>query len=672
MKARLVDKNGAKAVEINGKVFQFTAYRSWRPEEKYLKAFNDLGFPFMTLLASGIKNSHKVAYSAFGEFWQGDGVYDWDILRAQLDQFIENAPDTYIALNLMLDTRDWFLKEHPMCPNSFVYISTACAYKPWIECASKMLRDTIDFLEKEYPDKIFAIILSAGGTCEWHNKIGSADSYPENKFFDEGFKSEYPDCEIPTKDELSFCYDGDFRNCKQQKNVINYLKYSNDVITNTLAHFARVVKEHSNGNLLVGAPAGYIIVGDFPLSGHCAAADMLQIPDIDIICCPASYWHRSLDGVSASQTGIDSVRLNGKLMVHSIDNTTYEANKNPYAQLLHNLHCVHDSMEESLNYVKRETAMAISKGAGFWFFDMYGGWYPKEEHRKELEKMKNAYNKVFSKPVSYNAEVALVVDSKSYIYTEKGQIFRNENIALQMTELGKIGCPVEYLSVYDILLDSFDKDKYKLLIFSDSFAPSDEIRKATKKLREYGVSMLFTNAAGAICEEGFSYEKASEFCGVKLMEDTDEPGFTQVGSEYNTTGFPKLYGDPRKGKITPVIKAEGDEAWGVDFFSGSARLVVNLREKGFDAWSMRGTIPKEILRKLAEKAGVFFYHNAKIPTYANSRMAAFFSHEGGELEITFPHSGKVVEYYTGEEFISNKKPIKINFGKNQCKFFIYE
>lgn len=668
MKARLVDKNGAKAVEINGKVFQFTAYRSWRPEEKYLKAFNDLQFPFMTLLASGIKNSHRVAYSAYGEYWIGDGEYNWDALRAQLDEFIKNAPDTYIALNLMLDTREWFLKQHPDCLNSFIYISAASAYEPWIECASKMLRDTIDFLEKEYPDKIFAIILSAGGTCEWHNK---AADLPENSVRDEGFKRWSGSSKVPSEEELSVCHDGAFRNQVSQKNEIDFLKYTNDIITKTLAHFAKVVKEHSNGNLLVGAPAGYIIVGDYPLSGHCAAADMLRIPDIDIICCPASYWHRSLDGVSASQTGIDSVRLNGKLMVHSIDNTTYEANKNPYAQLLHNLHCVHENMEQSINYVKRETAMAISKGAGFWFFDMYGGWYPDEEHRAELCKMKNAYNEVFSKPVTYNAEVAMVVDSKSYIYTGKGQTFRSENISLQITQLGKIGCPVEYLSVYDILLDTFDEKKYKLLIFSDSFAPSSEIRKAVEKLRRAGVSMLFTNAAGAVCEDGFSLERASQFCGVTLSIDKDEPGAILVDGEHSGEGYPKLYGDPRKGKIAPTIKAEGDEVWGRDFFSGEGRLVVNNREKGFDAWSMRGTIPRSILRKLVEKAGVFLYHNCEMPTYANSAMAAFFSHKGGEVEIKFPYKGKIREYYTGEEFLSDGSPVLINFGENQCKLFIY-
>ena len=70
MKAGLVDIKGHRQVEINGKAYPFTAYRSWRPYEENLSAFNNRGFPIMTFLPSGIKNRFGIPYSQFGEYWR--------------------------------------------------------------------------------------------------------------------------------------------------------------------------------------------------------------------------------------------------------------------------------------------------------------------------------------------------------------------------------------------------------------------------------------------------------------------------------------------------------------------------------------------------------------------------------------------------------------------------
>jgi len=673
MQARIVNKNGFNAVEINGQVYEYIGYRSWRPENQYLKAFDDMRFPFMTLLPSGIKNAFGIPYSAFGEYWKGEGEYDWDILRRQIDQFVENAPHAYLAINLMLDTRDWFLRDHPDCPNSFIYISAACTYKPWRACAERMLRDTLDFLMREYPEKVFAIFLSAGGTCEWHNK---RDDIPACAVRDAHYRAWIgnPDAEIPTKEDITRSGIGMFRDPVKQKNTLDFLRYSNDLITEELAHYARLVKRHTDGKLLVGAAAGYIMGGSVPQSGHCGAADVLRIPEIDIIVCPASYAHRSLDGVSASQTGMDAVRLNGKLMVHSIDNTTYAANRNPYAQMLQNSHCVHDSMEESINYIRRETAMAMAKGAGFWFFDMYAGWYPDEASRRELLRVKQAYEKIRSAPGHATAQVAVLTDTRSWLHAAQGGLANTENVVELVDAAGRIGAPVDYLSVYDLLLPDFPQDQYKLMILPNVFAPTPEVREAVRKLREKGVSFLFYHAAGAISDAGIDWDAASEFCGIRIRVDDEKAGCTVVDGEHNCLGYPRIYGNPRKSSVEPVLYAEDEacEVWGKDMYSEKPQLVLKRRNGGFDAWTYRGSMHPAILRRIVMEAGVFLYQEAGLPTYANSRMAAFFDHRGGEREITFPCKGKITEFYAGREWVSDGTPLKITFAPNECKLFIYE
>ncbi len=673
MKARIVNLNGCSAVEINGVCHRFTGYRSWRPNAEYISAFDKLGFNFMTLLSSGIKNSHGTAYSPYGEYWVGDGKYDFDILRRQINDFLDNAPDTYLAINLMLDTRDWFLREHPDCPNSFVHLSSAIAYKPWLECAERMLRDTIEFLRREYSEKVFAIFLSAGGTCEWHNK--SLD-FPRTKETLEHYRAWCgdPSAFIPSEEELDRLSNGNLRDPKMEANTVRFLEYFNDIITDTLSYFAGVVKDQSEGRLLVGAAAGYILVGEYPISGHSGVADVMKIPDLDIIACPASYFHRKLDGVSGSQAGLDSVRLNNKLLVHSIDNTTYAANANPYAQILQYAHCRHSSMQESINYARRETAFAISKGAGFWFFDMYGGWYPDDESRAELAKIKDAYELIYSKPVKYNSEVAFIADPRSYIYTDKGDMIKQENVQTLIDTLGRVGAPVDYLSINDILLDNFDRNQYKLYIIANSIAPNKKARDVIRDLKNRGASFIFLGLSGIIGDNGIDLSDAEDFVGIKLDFDRGREYFTLADGAYTHDGDPKIYGGTRNGSLTPLLACADDDAviMGRDFLSGRPRLAIKRRNNGFDLWSFRGSLPLTTLLPLVKEAGVFVYQESGLPTYANSRMAAFFDHKGGERTLRFRHSGKIREVYSGEEYYTDGEAVKVAFLPNECKLFIYE
>ena len=674
MKARLIDVKGHRLVEINGEKIPFTAYRSWRPKEENLDAFNKRGFPIMTLLPSGIKNRFGIPYSAFGEYWIGEGKYDFDILRRQIDQFINAAPDTYLAINLMLDTRDWFLRDHPECLNSFIYFSSVCFYEPWIKCAERMLMDTIDFLEREYPEKVFCIFLSAGGTCEWHNK---ANDLPQSPLRDEAFRKYVgnSDAKLPTEKDIEKVSFGSFREPNKLKNEIDFCHFTNEIMNNALAHFARFVKEYTDGRLLVGAPAGYALIGEHPMSGHSSVADIMKIPDIDIIVCPASYFHRRLDNVSASQSAMDSVRVNRKLFITSVDNTSYFANTDPLAQALQldGSHVRHDSAEETIHYIRRETALSMSKGAGFWFFDMYGSWYPCDNIRDELKKVREAYARLCECDTEYNSEIAFLADPRGTIYTNKGSLIKQEQIQAQMTELGRIGAPVDYYTVDDILLEDFPREKYKLYIVPTCYSPSEKIRVAIKELRK-NASFIFMGACGCITEEGFSYEAGADFTGIMTEPDPTPDGYSVISEEYNDTGAKKLYAGKKYGEINPVMKAVSGkyETLATDLLSGSERMVMSEREGGFDIWSFRGTLPACFLRVIAKRAGVFLYQTDGIPTYANSSMLALFDHKGGAHEIALPKNCTLTEVYTGEKHIFRGKPISLKFETNECKFFIIE
>ena len=177
MQAELIHENGVAKLRINGTVIPSPAFRSFWPQPQTTFDLAKGGIQLMNVFPSGILNTLKVPYSQFGEFWLGEGEYDWNALRRQMDQFIENAPNAYFSLMLQLDTRDWFMKAHPECPNSFFHLPEAESCSSWREAAKRCIRDTLAFLDKEYPEKIFCVYVAAGSACEWYNRI-PLDSHP--------------------------------------------------------------------------------------------------------------------------------------------------------------------------------------------------------------------------------------------------------------------------------------------------------------------------------------------------------------------------------------------------------------------------------------------------------------------------------------------------------------
>ncbi len=410
MDARLVSVNGVKKIQINGEVFEPIAFRSFWPAAHTTRRFHETGMRLMTVFPTGILCSLKVPYSQFGEVWVGEGAYDWQALRKQMDQFVQNAPDAYFALMLQLDTRDWFLKDHPEAGDSFFQIANAAGWDLWREQASQYIRDMLDYLDREYPEKIYSVFVCAGSTCEWINRMPVTYQNPVKK---RAFAAWTGGRETPSDEALERASHGMFRDPAQDQAALDYWRFHNEIVADAICHFAKVVKEHSARRLLVGCFYGYVqyCAGGPTASGHQAAHRVFACPDVDMIFSPATYVHRGLESTSGEQLPADSVILNGKLYFCEIDNTAFPANGNPYAQVLQTYaHRRHKSLEETIHYSRREAALTLSRGVAYWWFDMFGGWYDDDRLMAALQKIRQATGRVYAGPVRPVAEVAVLLD----------------------------------------------------------------------------------------------------------------------------------------------------------------------------------------------------------------------------------------------------------------------
>ena len=129
--AKVVNHNGTLKIEINGKCYNPLSFKSFRPNPQNISEFYNAGVRLFSVLSSGVTSALGVPYSLYGESWIGDDDYDFSAIDRQMDMFIQNAPDAYFAPMLQLDTRNWYLKEHPEVPNSFTNLSQIACDEAW-------------------------------------------------------------------------------------------------------------------------------------------------------------------------------------------------------------------------------------------------------------------------------------------------------------------------------------------------------------------------------------------------------------------------------------------------------------------------------------------------------------------------------------------------------------
>ena len=202
MEAKIVRKNGSPIITINGEEFTPIPYRSFRPFEKNIKMFDEKGYKFFQVFPSGILNTLKMPYSNSGEIWLGEGEYDFEALTKHVDMFLSNSTDAKIILLVHLDTREWFVRQNPGTYNSFENLAVMCQNKKWRESASRFLKDIINYMNLEYPERVYQVHLFAGHTCEWYAG-SSTDGLKDASDFVEIYRKWFNDNrEIPSNIQL--------------------------------------------------------------------------------------------------------------------------------------------------------------------------------------------------------------------------------------------------------------------------------------------------------------------------------------------------------------------------------------------------------------------------------------------------------------------------------------
>jgi len=701
--------------------FMTPCFETYAPDYKYFKQFADAG----TRLYSFNTNASACDYGHSKPIWIEPDVWDYSGLEERIAAVLKADPDAMIIPRINLGTPRWWLEQNPdeleiLDDGSTLYKQPnrnptlpqgrgfpSIVSEKWRQDTGMALQKLLEHIQNSpYADHIFGYFLAGLDTEEWYHWSSGSDqlmgySKHMQAAFQKWVKAKYVDLKtlrrawnqpeitfetitVPSRQERYDLNQGTFRDPAKKMNVIDFYVFYNQIVPETIDYFARITKQVSGGNKVVGAFYGYMYEfrGD-PEYGHNALEQYNQSPYLDFIFVTASYENRRFaEGGDYSRSPAYSVRLHNKLWYHDNDVCSFLAKKrwnitdqsaddgslnNP----IHHLKVLGytDTAEKTIWMYRRTMGFSICSGAYESFFDLHGGYYDDPELMQEVSRL----NRVAEVSARYNrasnSEILVLSDESSCSYTT----FRSEMLAASLLntqhKLIKVGAPADHVLIND--LDKLDTTQYKLVVFLNTYNMTDRQRQLVeKKLKNNGRYLLWCYAPGYFNGNQMSPDQMKELTGLNIQvapeQDFIAPQIKllQAGKDIITLDGKdqRIIGPDNKQCGLIYVQPDQDcQVLGVDPASAKPVLAARKMDNWVSLYSITPDIPSDVYRQIAKSAGVHIYNDRDDTLYANSGYVTIHANGKGVRTIKFPWATSIYNAVTEERIGANTDTLTYDF-----------
>lgn len=674
--------NGMPQISVNGRIIDSLAFKSFRPTEKNVKAFYQAGVRLFHVYCSGLMSGLKVPYSLFGETWFGDHDYRFENLDRQIEFFLKNAPEGYVFINIHLDSREWWMKEHPGSVNSFTHLSQIAADEDWRRDTADYLRALISHAEEKYGDRIVGYYLLGGYTTEWFSEYDHEEAHPVKLKAYRDFLND-PTAEIPSKERLERKKEQLYLDPAADADVIRYRRFHHHLIADTVLYFAAEAQKVLQHEKPLGLFFGYILellnarMWD---AGHIEFDRINRSGDIDFLATPSSYQFRSYDDAGAYMLLCDTLALNGKMCWISFDHTTFlvpglpdnpericgdpdtdTALKTLAAMRASNPRDLLKTREQTLHAMRREFMQRMTKRTGYWWFDMLEGWFYDDALMAEVAHQVRISHRLNALEKRSESEIAVFISGESLYHVNKASELNTELICNQRDALSRMGAPYDIYSLND--LENVDPARYRLIILSDALLLSGSQKTYLQTvLAKDGRRLLVIGPSGFTDETGADIRKTEALWKITLRENPyPEREIRAMNTVYG-------YKNPK----TPVWYADDAQAQTLGRFGVSRKPA--LIRKDFDGYTLYysavGNLSHTVLREIAREAGVFLYNEDGAAVFASHHLYGIYNTSAEETILHLPENGTYEELFGGRIYDGKDGSVTLPTGSEPAQFLL--
>lgn len=599
------------------------------------------------------------------------------------------------------------------------------ASKVWQEQVRREIKDLVLHVrQSDYAGAVLGYFL-IGGSGEWTDWFDF--SQPALDGFRDWLTDRYPDVEalrrawhdnkvafqtaaFPGWKSLTQGDRGVFFDPQKSRQKIDFLLYHHSVPARVIGQFAKIIKEASQGESLVGLFHGYFTdpewdgsdadpshVGQFRMR-HKSLAQIIEDPNVDFIASPYAYHERHAGGIYDPQLIANSILLHGKMAITEDDTRTHLT---PHGSCYAACEKYGDNFgqaqtpQETLSLLQRNFAGVFTRpGSGAWYFglsDRGNEWWDDPAILHSLETLSDvAHRRLLGKDQSVS-QIAVIGSFRSACY----QAFNNlpkELITRQLCEnLHRLGAPFDLYLDTDLDCPQFPFDRYKLYIFLNTFyLESRERARIKEKICAGNRSVLWIWAPGLVDENSLSLEATNSLTGIRLrMEDVALDSVRCVLTNYTsqlTQGLPTnvRFGPDRTERILAPLLSVNDpdaEILGELLATTAKGNVYTFRRPGLcfkrnayftSIWSGVLNVPSCLLRSIARAAGVHIYDDGDDQVLVSDRLLAVHGRYAGERVIQLPRPRDVYDPFRKEYLGKNVTNLKVAISAGGTALWVLE
>ena len=641
-------------------------------------------------------------YDNKNTWWEGDNEYDFTVVDKNVEKLLTLDPNVLIIAIIEIAPPLWWSKKYPgelaaFNDGSIYNYTTAApsfASDIWLEQSNRAMVKFIEHCEYgPYSSKMGAYLLSNGisAECQYWGSHGASMankmmdySEPARKKFRSFIHKRYPEMvedkiEIPSLKERLEHPIGTFLDPKKNLLSIKYTEFLSDVLSDFMISSCCAAKDTVNGNKIVGIYYGYTF--EYPnldwignLVGHSRLQKILDSKSVDFLLSPPSYSIRGLGDCVADMKPFKSIEDAGVLSIIDDDTRTHEMPSGGFYQTV--------TKEQTRNITRRNFGLALCRMQPLCLLPTTSptiDFYRDPSIIKDLRLFKQGAQFQLDTNIERKAEIAVVVneDSAKYYSFEKNRIpstvkqmynpdgsvtsfstkvlrVTGDLLSFQRSRIGQIGAPVDYLLSSDI---SANVGKYKFWIFLNCTSYDKKLFESIKQIQRTNTVILWVYAPGFIKMEKADINNMYELIGIKLamLPEAASPVIDFTNFRHPITADLQNTKNGTADSIYPLFFVDDLNAQALGNYRGSDKHAIAVKQTGKSESVFCGSnyLNPDLLRNIAEYAGVHLYSKSLDPVFANESFIVLHARTPGEKYILLKRKCDVVDFFNGQVIQKN-------------------
>lgn len=616
-------KDGGPAIVINGTVFSpifFTVNNQFDRDDVLVEEIRQAGDAGIDLISFNLPLD-----------WAGaeHGALD------TIDKFCSANPDAYYYVRIWVGGTPQWLDEHP---EAAIVLNdgtrtrwSSPASNVWRDEAERLLRERLaEIMAGPHADRFIGVHPASMQTGEWfyfHANDSLDYSEANRDAFRKWLAGRYRNdrrlqeawgrsdvtlatAELPSVEDTEQTVFGPFRDPVGQCAAADAQRFQSDLVVDTIAHFARVVKDATHGRSLAGAFYGYTFELNhngprvLAQSGHLALGRLLECPEVDMIHAPYAYFERGIGEPGHFHLPVDSVALHGKLAVLEEDSYTHLASDPPPGIIAPGVHVRTRTIEETLALNRRNYANFLTHKAGFWYFDLLSDGRWRDEEFWKTTPLLRRMAAMARDESRFEPEIAFVVDEASvHSLRANTHPYLLQSLGNWRHEVARLGTTVGYYLQSDLAkLPS----SVKVVILANPYSFDETAHRALRPVLRRGGTVIWTFAPGIVDSTKLNVSRIADLTGFEVSPLEHEGPFaifstvTEERVSFEHDWQPRMRVD-EAGSMQILARYEGAE---------EAAAVARPLGGGVSVYTAVPRLPVGLLRWVCRNSGVHFYREA--------------------------------------------------------------